>query len=219
MARKLRSGKAKPEVIKPAERDIAGLSYAGTQVRGHCVVCGMMADVERYQDGIHEVAAWMQYYGGQIKQHYELAPEYRDAILRLQLAQVEAARIYLMDALGLVDDDEDDTVDDLDLEDVDDEPDDDNKQAERRPDRRLPRRQRRKRAAIQQPTATTPELPTYSPPPILAPEPRRQQLPPRQQPQLPERRENQQRAIQPPDKSALPLTPNRLRLPDPGREE
>ena len=101
MARRLRGNRERPERIIPAERDVSGLSYAATQLRAHCPTCGMMANIERFMQAPHDVDTQMQYYGGEIKQHYEPAPEYTDQLLRVLLSHWEETRAYLMGELGI----------------------------------------------------------------------------------------------------------------------
>ena len=101
MARRLRGNRERPERITPVERNIGTMSYAATQLRGHCPTCGMMANIERFQEAQHEVDAWMQYYGGEIKQHYERAAEYDNDLMRTILAHLDNTRAYLMGELGI----------------------------------------------------------------------------------------------------------------------
>ena len=101
MARRLRGNRERPERIVPAERDVSGLSYAATQLRAHCPTCGMMANIERFMQAPHDVDTWTQYYGGEIRQHYEEAPEYTDQLLRVLLSHWEETRAYLMGELGI----------------------------------------------------------------------------------------------------------------------
>ena len=101
MPRRLRGNRERPERIVPAERDVSGLSYAATQLRAHCPTCGMMANIERFMQAPHDVDTWTQYYGGEIRQHYEEAPEYTDQLLRVLLSHWEETRAYLMGELGM----------------------------------------------------------------------------------------------------------------------
>ena len=101
MARRLRGNRERPERITPAERDVSGLSYAATQLRAHCPTCGMMANIERFMQAPHDVDTWTQYYGGEIRQHYEEAPEYTDQLLRVLLSHWDETRAYLMRELGI----------------------------------------------------------------------------------------------------------------------
>ncbi len=101
MAGRLLGNRERPERIIPAERDVSGLSYAATQLRAHCPTCGMMANIERFMQAPHDVDTWTQYYGGEIRQHYEPAPEYTDQLLRVLLSHWGDTRAYLMGELGI----------------------------------------------------------------------------------------------------------------------
>lgn len=100
MARRLRGQAPKADRIQPRDRNVAGLTYAGTQLRAHCPMCGMMANIERFSDGAHEVDTYTQYYGGSIRQYYEEAPQYQEQAMRLMLDQLDDIRAYLLDSLG-----------------------------------------------------------------------------------------------------------------------
>lgn len=89
--------------IDPIPRQTASYdsaTYAGLDHHAHCVTCGMMASLQRFADGPHEVQAYTHYYGGSIRQAWEEAPELRADALRLMLAHVDVARKYLLSELG-----------------------------------------------------------------------------------------------------------------------
>lgn len=100
MARKLRNRTSDSRSVTAQPRNVAGLTYAGSQLRAHCPLCGMMANAERFADAPFEVDTQMQYYGGSIRQHYESAPEYTEKVMRLILSQLAEVRDYLLEELG-----------------------------------------------------------------------------------------------------------------------
>lgn len=100
MARKLRNRTSDSRSVTAQPRNVAGLTYAGSQLRAHCPLCGMMANTERFSDAPFEVDTQMQYYGGSIRQHYESAPEYTEKVMRLILSQLDEVRDYLLEELG-----------------------------------------------------------------------------------------------------------------------
>jgi hypothetical protein len=112
MPRRIRRFGPQRREIAPVERDVSGLSYAATDFHAHCVMCGMMAAMGRFQEAPHDVDTYQHFYGGSIRQQWELYPELRETALRLMLAQVDAIRAYLLGALGLSDepDGEDETT-------------------------------------------------------------------------------------------------------------
>lgn len=89
-----------PDRVVAQKRNVAGLTYAGSQLRAHCPLCGMMANVERFEEGPYEVDAQMQYYGGSIRQHYEDAPQYLKDVLRMILQELPQVRTSLLQQLG-----------------------------------------------------------------------------------------------------------------------
>lgn len=103
MPRQLRSARER----EPEYRDVPNLSESSFGDRhdyhAHCVMCGMMAGLERFTEAPHEVDAYFHGYGGAVPQYWAEAPDRRQDALRLMLAQVHAVAAYLREELGETD--------------------------------------------------------------------------------------------------------------------
>ncbi len=101
MSRTRRSRMSLPPVAELNRLVSVGATYAALDYHAHCVLCGMMASIERLQQAPHDVDAYVHYYGGSIKQHWEEYPPLREDALQLMLSRMEGATAYLRAELGL----------------------------------------------------------------------------------------------------------------------